>query len=126
MDPTIVADPKIVQDPRIEADPVQKNEEDGGGMVLMELVGWIGFIFFIVALLSVLFHFLFQKCNCPKISKAFKFIFLLCNIGFLCLNNINNPEKILEILSTAFSNIFKNDPPENDELLPLLALPSPQ
>ena len=67
----------------------------------------------------------FFTCNCPKISHFFLFTFLLLNIVLLVLSNINDPPKVLEILATEFSKIFKDDPPQTDELLPLLALPSP-
>ena len=122
--PTINFHPDI--DPKIQVDPIIHGEEESGGLSSMEVFAWLTLGVLIAQAICTMLHLLFKKCNCPKISKSFKFIFLLLNIVLLILSNINDPSKIIEIIEKEFLKIFQNDPPANDELLPLLALPAPK
>ena len=122
--PTINFHPDI--DPKIQVDPVIHGEEESGGWSSMEVFAWLTLGVLIAQAICTMLHLLFKKCNCPKISKSFKFIYLLLNIFLLILSNIDDPPKIIQILETEFLKIFQNDPPANDELLPLLALPAPK
>ena len=122
--PTINFHPDI--DPKITVDPVIHGEEESGGLSSMEVFAWVTLGVLTSQVICTMISLLFKKCNCPKISKSFKFLYLLLNIVLLIISNINDPPKIIEIIEKEFLKIFQNDPPANDELLPLLALPAPK
>ena len=68
----------------------------------MEVFAWVtlgGLIANQYVLCSI---FYWKKCNYPKISKSFKFLYLFLNIDFLILSNINDPSKIIDIIETKF------------------------
>ena len=89
--PTINFHPDI--DPKITVDPVIHGEEESGGLSSMEVFAWVTLGVLTSQVICTMISLLFKKCNCPKISKSFKFLYLLLNIVLLILSNISDPPK---------------------------------
>ena len=68
----------------------------------MEVFAWVTLGGLIAQPICTMLHLLLEKCNYPKISKSFKFLYLFLNIDFLILSNINDPSKIIDIIETKF------------------------
>ena len=98
--PTINFHPDI--DPKIEVDPIINGEEKYGGLYFHGSFCLGHSWRFDCQPICTMLHLLLEKCNYPKISKSFKFLYLFLNIDFLILSNINDPSKIIDIIETKF------------------------
>ena len=68
----------------------------------MEVFAWVTLGDLIAQPICTMLHLLLEKCNYPKISNSFKFLYLFLNIDLLILSNINDPSKIIDIIETKF------------------------